>query len=169
MAFSFPQLDKIIDLQSGKKIVAKKCLTLSEDYLQDHFPRFPVMPGVIMLEAMHQASSWLVHEMTDFSHSLILLKKARNVKYADFVAPGNELLITAEVIKAGEKEVSLKVQGTIDEKVAVSARLVLEIGSIRTWYPSRSEMEPRVRQEYRQIFASLYQPVSSPTEASFTG
>ena len=51
----FTLIDRITELKPGVSITAVKGLTLAEEYLQDHFPRFPVMPGVLMLEAMFQA------------------------------------------------------------------------------------------------------------------
>jgi len=76
----FSLIDKIDSLEPGKRIVATKSLSLAEEYLQDHFPNFPVMPGVLMLEALTQASAWLIRVSEDFSHSIVVLKEARNVK-----------------------------------------------------------------------------------------
>ena len=55
---AFLLIDRIIDFQPGAKITAVKSLTMAEEYLADHFPNFPVMPGVLMLEAMTQAAAW---------------------------------------------------------------------------------------------------------------
>ena len=76
----FSLLDRIIEIQEGAQIQAELTLTGSESYLQDHFPRFPVMPGVLMLQSMLQASIWLVRKSENFSHSVVHLKQARNVK-----------------------------------------------------------------------------------------
>ncbi len=84
----FKLLDRIVDLKPGVSITAVKGLALAEDYLADHFPQFPVMPGVFMLEALTQASAWLIRVTENFQHSMVVLREARNVKYADFVAPG---------------------------------------------------------------------------------
>ncbi|MFM7737804.1 MAG: beta-hydroxyacyl-ACP dehydratase, partial [Planctomycetota bacterium] len=54
----FAQIDRIVSLIPGDSVRAVKGLALSEEYLQDHFPRFPVMPGVLMLEAIFQASAY---------------------------------------------------------------------------------------------------------------
>src|SRR5215471_13824250 len=121
----FKLLDRIIDLKPGVSITAVKGLSLAEDYLADHFPLFPVMPGVFMLEAMTQASAWLIRVSEDFKHSMVVLREARNVKYADFVAPGQTLTVTAEILSQTERETKLKVQGAVDGKLNVSARLVL--------------------------------------------
>ena len=97
----------------GKLIRAGKPLSLAEEYLQDHFPAFPVLPGVLMIEAMVQSSAWLVRISEDFRHSMVLLKEARNVSYGSFVSPGDTLEITnrSYIIKDGE----IVVAGTREE------------------------------------------------------
>lgn len=151
----FCLLDRIITLDPGVKITAVKRLEPDEDYLQDHFPRFPVMPGVLMLEAMYQASAWLVRQSEGFAHSVVILKEARNVKYADFVTPGKELLVTAEIQKQDETTTTLKTQGTIDGNVAVTARLVLERFNLADRHPERRGTDPYLRDELRRVLSRL--------------
>ncbi len=151
----FCLLDRIIALDPGVKIAAVKRLEPDEDYLQDHFPRFPVMTGVLMLEAMYQASAWLVRQREGFAHSVVILKEARNVKYADFVTPGKELLVTAEIQKQDETTTTLKTQGTIDGNVAVTARLVLERFNLADRHPERRGTDPYLRDELRQVLSRL--------------
>src|SRR5207253_6077713 len=110
----FCLLDRILELEPGVRVAAAKRLRPDEDYLKDHFPRFPVMPGVIMLEALYQASTWLVRQSEGFAHAAVLLKEARNVKYSDFVAPGQTLEVTAEFLKQDETTTTLKSQGTVN-------------------------------------------------------
>ena len=88
----FTLLDRVTAIDPGKSITAIKTLTLSEEYLADHFPRFPVMPGVLMLETMTQASAWMIRLGEDFAHAIVVLRAAKNVKYGDFVEPGLPLL-----------------------------------------------------------------------------
>ena len=84
-------IDRIVELESGQSLVAVKNLSLAEEYLADHFPGFPVMPGVLMLEALTQAGAWLIREHEDFAHSIVLLKQAKTIKYGSFVEPGRQL------------------------------------------------------------------------------
>lgn len=108
----FTLIDRIIDLQPGVSITAVKALSIAEEYLQDHFPLFPVMPGVMMLESMYQASAWLLYKSEEFAHSVIILKEARNVKYADFVEPGQVLTVKSEIFKQDGAVTTLKTQGS---------------------------------------------------------
>jgi 3-hydroxyacyl-[acyl-carrier-protein] dehydratase len=111
-----------------------------------------------MLEAMFQASAWLVRDSEDFKHAAVVLKEARNVKYSDFVAPGHQLVVTAELLKQDEKSASLKAQGTVDGNPAVSARLVLEKFNIGDRFPVRSNCDPYVRKWMRNVFDHLMTP-----------
>src|SRR5690349_17293898 len=106
----FALIDRILELEPGAKVVAQKNLSLAEEYLADHFPGFPVMPGVLMLEAMTQAGAWLVRATEDFAHSIVVLSEARNVKYGNFVEPGQTLTVTAELGELNDREVKLKAQ-----------------------------------------------------------
>jgi len=154
----FSLLDKIVELKPGVSITASKILSPDEQYLKDHFPRFPVMPGVLMLECMFQAGAWLIRQTDGFAHSAVLLKEARNVKYSDFVTPGKELIVTAEILKQDEQTTTLKTQGTIDGNVAVAARLVIERFNIGDRVPSRASADPYARNHFREKFKQLVQP-----------
>jgi len=151
----FCLLDRILELEPGVRVMAVKRLRPDEDYLKDHFPRFPVMPGVLMLEAMYQASAWLVRQSEGFANTVVLLKEARNIKYADFVTPGKELVVTAEIFKQDESLTTLKTQGTIDGNLAVNGRLVLERFKLADRYPSRRNTDPYLRDELREVLKKL--------------
>jgi 3-hydroxyacyl-[acyl-carrier-protein] dehydratase len=154
----FCLLDRILELEPGVRVTAVKRLRPEEDYLKDHFPRFPVMPGVLMLEAMYQASAWLVRQTEGFAHSVVVLKEARNIKYADFVTPGKELVVTAEIFKQDGNLTTLKTQGTIDGNIAVNGRLVLERFNLADRYPKRKNTDPYLRSEMRAVLQRLLDP-----------
>lgn len=109
----------------GKEVVATKALTMAEEYLADHFPGFPVMPGVLMLEAMTQAAAWLVRVTEDFEHSMVVLKAAKNVKYGRFLKPGQILRVSAVIQEDTQDETRLKAMGEIDGKTTLRAQLTL--------------------------------------------
>jgi 3-hydroxyacyl-[acyl-carrier-protein] dehydratase len=157
----FRLIDRITALTPGASITAVKVLSPSEEYLQDHFPRFPVMPGVMMLEAMFQAGGWLIHKTEDFAHTAVVLKEARNVKYADFVAPGQQLTVTAEIIKQDGRTTTFKAQGMVGGRAAVSARLVLERFNLADRYPQQSAADLYAKRRLREEFELLYSPTTS--------
>jgi 3-hydroxyacyl-[acyl-carrier-protein] dehydratase len=159
----FSQLDQITELVPGERITAVKRLSAEEQYLEDHFPRFPVMPGVLMLEAMFQAAAWLVRQSEGFAHSVVLLKEARNVKYSGFVKPGQTLVVSAEIIKQESAAVTLKTQGTVEASVAVNARLILERFNLADRFPSRRETDPYLRNEMRTQLTRLLSAGRSDT------
>lgn len=162
----FTLIDRIVELQPGVRITAVKGLTMAEEYLADHFPRFPVMPGVLMLEAMTQASAWLVRVSEDFAHSLVTLQQASNVKYGHFVEPGQALTVTAEILRRTEQQTRLKARGTVDGRTTVSARLVLAQYNLADRSAGHAETDRATRQELRRLFSVLYQPAAAVADKS---
>ena len=152
----FTLLDRIVEVEVGKRIVASKSLSLAEEYLADHFPSAPVMPGVMMLEALVQASSWLVRVSEDFAHSIVVLKEARGVKYANFVDPGQTLTVTAEITGQDERETKLKAQGTVNGAAAVSARLVLERYNVADSDPAQATTDQYTIERLRHLLSLLW-------------
>jgi 3-hydroxyacyl-[acyl-carrier-protein] dehydratase len=152
----FSLIDRIDELEPGTRLAAVKSLTMAEEYLGDHFPGFPVMPGVLMLEAMTQASAWLVRASEDFCHSIVVLKEARNVKYGQFVEPGRTLSVTAEIVEQTDRETTLKVRGSVDGRTTVGARLVLERYNLADTRPEQAPTDALVRQQMRNLFALLW-------------
>lgn len=159
----FTLIDRIVDLQPGVQISAVKNLSLAEEYLADHFPGFPVLPGVLMLEAMTQAAAWLVRVTDDFAHSIVVLKEARNVKYNQFVEPGQTLSVTAELLDAGSngaahREVKLKSTGMVGGEQAVSARLVLACYNLAEADVGRELTDQIIKHKMRELLALLHRP-----------
>ncbi|MEN6451944.1 MAG: 3-hydroxyacyl-ACP dehydratase FabZ family protein [Thermoguttaceae bacterium] len=152
----FSLIDRIVDLQPGKCITAVKSLTLAEEYLADHFPQFPVMPGVLMLEALTQASAWLVRATEDFTHSIVVLKQVNNAKYAQFVEPGQMITITAELQSLGDGEAKLKASGTVNGRLVVGAKLTLACYNLADSTPQHAQADAAGREELRCQLAVLY-------------
>ncbi len=154
----FSLIDRIVELEPGVRITAVKSLTMAEEYLADHFPHFPVMPGVLMLEALTQAGAWLVRVSEDFAHSIVVLKQANNVKYAQFVEPGQTLTVTAEILKMGDGEAKLKTYGTVNGRIIVGARLTLACYNLADADPQHETTDTATRRDLQNQFALLHQP-----------
>jgi len=154
----FQLVDKILSIEPGKRIVTTKALSLAEEYLADHFPAFPVLPGVMMLEAMVQAAAWLVRVEQDFAKSVIVLSRARNVRYTSFVAPGDILrceLAATEISGAGAK---FKGAGFVDDRQTVSARLELRCFNLVERGGYLAEADCRIVDELKGRFELLGGP-----------
>src|ERR671937_2521485 len=94
----FNLVDRILEVEPGRMLRAYRNLTSGEEYLADHFPTFPVMPGVLMLQTLVEAGSWLLRLSEDFRHSVIVLREAKNVKYGSFMEPGRQLDLEVELL-----------------------------------------------------------------------
>jgi len=140
----FTLIDKIVDLKPGESLTAVKNLSLAEEYLADHFPGFPVMPGVMMLEAIVQAGAWLVRVTHEFKHSMVLLKRARNVKFGSFVTPGMQVTIEVTVDKMTDSETRIRGKVISGESTMVSARVTLEHYSLSDRSPELAPTDNRI-------------------------
>lgn len=158
----FCLLDRIVELEPGVRVTAIKRLRPDEDYLKDHFPRFPVMPGVLMLEAMTQASAWLIRATEDFRHSIVVLKEARNIKYGSFVEPGQTLRISAEIIDQDDRETRLKTQGLVGDQSTVSARLTLVRYNLADTDPAKADNDAVIIKDLKSQFAQLRRAPLAP-------
>ena len=154
-AMRFTLLDRIVEVDPGKSITAVKAVSLSEEYLADHFPRFPVLPGVFMLEAMTQAAAWTIRLGEDFANSIVVLRTARNVKYGDFVEPGKVLTVHAEVLSQDAHRTKVKASGMVGERTSLTARLELERYNLADKRPYGDAMDVRVRSEMRRLWTVL--------------
>ncbi len=152
----FTLLDRVVAIEPGKTITAVKNVTLAEEYLADHFPRFPVLPGVLMLEAMTQASAWTIRLGEDFAHSIVVLRAARNVKYGDFAEPGKTLTVTAEVLSQDDRITKVKASGKIGDRTSLTARLELERYNLADRVAHGAALDARVRSEMRRLWSLLY-------------
>lgn len=125
----FDLVDAVIE-QSTEQIVTHKHVSNAEEYLQDHFPGYPVLPGVMMLEAMVQAA----RRLAGSTPVPLVLGQVRALKYGAFVRPGRTLRVTVEIHKRlegeaiefkGEARLLPGIDTTEEPKVAVSGRFVL--------------------------------------------
>ena len=154
----FILIDRISELRPNVSITAVRSLTLAEEYLADHFPGLPVMPGVLTLEAMVQTSAWLVRSSEDFAHSMVVLKQTSNVRYTRMVAPGETLTITADIFRHSPRETIFRVRGSTDGHPTVTGRLVLRRYNLTEIDPGLHEKNRLIIERLREQFALLRGP-----------
>jgi len=152
----FSLIDRIELLVPDSHIVATKSLSLAEEYLRDHFPNFPVMPGVLMLEALTQSAAWLIRVSRDFADSLVLLKEVKGVRYGKFVQPGQTLKIESSIVKWEGHLIYVRSEGTVDEKTTLRAQLVLESTNVTDKYPERSLADEKLTKCLKENLALIW-------------
>lgn len=151
----FVLVDRISELEPGKRIVAHKSVSLAEEYLADHFPTFPVLPGVFMLEALVQASAWVVRTGLNFGPSLVVLKDARNVTYKSFIAPGRTLTIESMCKELSPGTSVFQAAGSVEGREIVKGRLTLRHLSLADSDGSLAAVDEGIRAKMRQLFGLL--------------
>ena len=121
----FILVDRLLSVEPARSIKMAKQVSMAEEYLADHFPRFPVLPGVLMLEAAVQAAAWLIREWDQFHHAVIVLRGVRGIRYGAFVEPGATLTVQADAIKLESGKSEFKIRGTVGDAVAIQGRIEL--------------------------------------------
>src|SRR5262249_7235579 len=146
----FNLVDRIHDWEPGKRLTGSKVLTLGEEYLADHFPTFPVMPGVLMLQAVAEASAWLWRATTEFQHSVIVIREVKNVKYGTFMPPGHTLELATELIKADESTATFRGKGNVrGGGQTVSAQITLGGYNVRERAADGGPTDDRRREHWQ--------------------
>ncbi|MEZ6127277.1 MAG: 3-hydroxyacyl-ACP dehydratase FabZ family protein [Planctomycetaceae bacterium] len=151
----FCLVDRITELTPGQSISTIKNVSLAEEYLQDHFPGFSVLPGVLMVEAMVQSCAWLSRVTDDFRYSTLLLKQARAVKFNNFLKPGQTLQITATMKTNDDTTVSFQASGTVGDLSAVSAKLILSKQNLQDLRPEMSDADRRIQASMHELFEQI--------------
>lgn len=122
--YPFLLIDKVVELERKKRVVAIKNVTANEPHFQGHFPGFPIMPGVLVVEAMAQAGgALLLPELPDREHQLMVFGGIERAKFRRPVVPGDQLRIEVNVIVWRSTAVKLEGKATVDGKLACEATI----------------------------------------------
>jgi 3-hydroxyacyl-[acyl-carrier-protein] dehydratase len=131
----FLLLDRITELVPGKYAVGVKTPTMSEDYFADHFPAFPVVPGVLLVESMAQLSGRLISYTVKAESGrsvLPVLLTVNNARFRRFVRPGDSVIIRAELAALAEDAGKCKATATVNNTAVASAELMLGFDAQQT-------------------------------------
>jgi beta-hydroxyacyl-ACP dehydratase FabZ len=119
-------LDRVVELEPDVRIVALKNVTINEEFFQGHFPGLPVMPGVLILEAMAQAGGLMVlPEDGSAAGKNFFLVSIDNAKFRRPVVPGDQLRVTVTLEKARANFRKLAAKAEVDGQLAAEAELTL--------------------------------------------
>lgn len=132
--YPFLLIDKVVEFEAGKSIIALKNVTINEPFFTGHFPDLPIMPGVLILEAMAQASGLLANR-TDPDYivpgkKLIYFAGIDNARFKRIVIPGDQLHLHAEITKVKREIWKFNSTATVDGQLACSAELLAAIKDI---------------------------------------
>lgn len=124
----FLLIDTIEELEPGKRAVAKKCVSYNEPFFGGHFPGEPVMPGVLIIEALAQAGAVAILSEPEFKGKTAYFGAINSAKFKQKVVPGDVLMLELEVIKVKGPVGVGKATATVDGKVVTQAELTFAIG-----------------------------------------
>jgi 3-hydroxyacyl-[acyl-carrier-protein] dehydratase len=127
--YPFLLVDRILELEPNKRVVGLKNVSMNEPFFQGHFPGTPIMPGVLILEAMAQTSGVLAIASMEKSgkNALMYFMGLDQVKFRKMVVPGDQLIMELEVIKQRAKVMKLAGTAKVDGQIAAEAQLMATI------------------------------------------
>lgn len=126
--YPFLLLDKVEEIEEGKKIVAYKNVTMNEYFFQGHFPQEPVMPGVLIIEALAQAGAVAILSMEKYKGKIAYFGGINKARFKKKVVPGDVLKLEVEIIKIKGPAGVGKAIATVDGKKAVEAEIIFFVG-----------------------------------------
>ncbi len=134
--YPFLMVDRILEYMPGDYLVALKNVSINEDYFNGHFPKMPVMPGVLMVEALGQAAGLLLYYTLDLvpgENNGYVFAGANRVRFRKVVEPGDQLKLKVKLVKRKSSLWIFETEATVDEKLACDAELlILQSSKVRT-------------------------------------
>jgi 3-hydroxyacyl-[acyl-carrier-protein] dehydratase len=141
--YPFLLIDKIVEFSPAKRVVAIKNVTINEPFFQGHFPDYPIMPGVLVVEAMAQAGAIIMlNEIPDREKKLVVFSGIDNAKFRRSVTPGDQLRIEVDVLSFRPRAGRMEGKAYIDGKLACQATLTcMVVPRVRETAPAEVPQE----------------------------
>ena len=126
--YPFLLIDRIVEFEPTKRLVAIKNVTINEPFFQGHFPDYPIMPGVLVVEAMAQAGGIIMmHELPDRQEKLVVFTGIERAKFRRPVTPGDQLRIEVDVLSFRSRAGRIEGRATVEGKLACEATLTCQV------------------------------------------
>jgi len=126
--YPFLLIDRVVEFERARRLVAIKNVTINEPFFQGHFPGYPIMPGVLVVEAMAQAGGiMLMHELPDRAEKLVVFTGIERAKFRRPVTPGDQLRIEIEVLSFRPRAGRIAGRALVEGKLACEATLTCQV------------------------------------------
>ena len=128
--YPFLLVDRILELEEGKRVVGLKNVTVNEPFFPGHFPHSPVMPGVLIIEALAQAAAVLAFKTEGTvpdEDAMVYFASVDNVRFKRPVVPGDQLILEAEIVRTIRNIWKFKGVARVDGEVATEAEFMCAI------------------------------------------
>jgi 3-hydroxyacyl-[acyl-carrier-protein] dehydratase len=128
--YPFILIDRVLKLEPGSEIVALKNVTINEPFFQGHFPTRPIMPGVLIVEAMAQAGGVLAYESRppEEHGGLVYFMGLDHVRFRKPVVPGDQLILSVRLLRQRGRVLKASGVATVDDQKVAEAELIASIG-----------------------------------------
>jgi beta-hydroxyacyl-ACP dehydratase FabZ len=129
--YPFLLVDKVLDMEKGKSIVAIKNVTINEHFFQGHFPVLRVMPGVLVVEALAQAGGILLYNsIPNPEEKLVFLSKIDNLKFRKPVVPGDQIRLEVELVKLKSRVAHVRARALVDQEVVTEGDILASLANL---------------------------------------
>jgi len=129
--FPFLLVDKVLELEPGKSAVAIKNVSVNEPFFQGHFPGFPIMPGVLIVEALAQTAGIAANADTGGGAKLGVFASIDEMKFKRQVVPGDVLRMEVEILSSKMGIIKAKVKATVEDKVAAEGEIRFAMTAVK--------------------------------------
>jgi len=128
--YPFLLVDRILEIdEDNKKVVGIKNVTINEPFFQGHFPGFPVMPGVLIIEAMAQVAGCALLKAASGQHKLVYLTGVDNARFRKPVVPGDQLHMEISILKIKGTIGKVEAKATVDGQLVAEAEIMFALAS----------------------------------------